>query len=235
MIRPIIKKIVSLLFVLFCLTCDVHAGGPVKQQRELLITGCARSGTTFIARVLRKSGLAVGHERDGAFGVVSWSMGIDTTDRCWGPSSGLYQFKHIFHQVRHPLKAIASFHLANQRSWDYVYRHIPQINREDKMIVRCVKYWIYWNLKAEKRAEWTYRVEDIENALPEMGRRLGRDLDPAIAKETSKTVNQRDYPIVITWKILSQTLKPELYLKLIKLAERYGYDVSEGYALKNSG
>ncbi|MBS3905020.1 MAG: hypothetical protein KGZ39_06820 [Simkania sp.] len=33
-----------------------------KKHRSLLIVGCARSGTTYIAKRLQKSGLQIGHE-----------------------------------------------------------------------------------------------------------------------------------------------------------------------------
>lgn len=202
-----------------------------RDERELLITGCARSGTAFIARVLRDCGLEVGHEKDSAYGIVSWPMTVNTPQRLWGPPSARYRFKHIFHQVRHPLKTIASFHLANELSWRYIFKHIPEIRLDDKMIVRCAKYWVYWNLKAEKRAEFTYRVEDIENALPEMSRRLGVPLDTKVLKNISKNYHQRPYHVHLTWEILHRTLKADLYTKVVRLAERYGYDVKEAIAL----
>ena len=226
------RALIGLLTICGLAFGSVDAGA-VREERQLLITGCARSGTAYVARVLRDCGLDVGHEKDASFGLVSWPMTVDTPQRLWGPPSGRYRFKHIFHQVRHPLKTIASFHLANELSWRYVFKHIPEIKLNDKMIVRCAKYWVYWNLKAEKRAEWTYRVEDMEKALPEMSRRLGVPLDASVLKNISKHYHQRPYHVHLTWEILHRTLKEELYTKVVRLAERYGYDVKEALTLLN--
>ena len=78
-------------------------------------------------------------------------MTVQSREQLWGPPSSNYRFKHIFHQVRHPLKTIASFHLANERSWRYVFKHIPEMKIHEKIIVRCAKYWVYWNLMAEEK------------------------------------------------------------------------------------
>lgn len=219
----------------FCLCFGALSAKVERQPRELLIVGCARSGTAYIAQVLQKCGLDVGHERDKSFGIVSWSMTVDTRQRLWGPPAAGFRFKHIFHQVRHPLKTIASFHLANELSWRYVFKHVPEIKIHDKIIVRCAKYWYYWNLKAEKRAEFTYRVEDIENAFPEMSRRLGIPLDPQVLKRVSKRTHPRPYNLELSWDILYKTLSDDLYDKVVTLAERYGYDVSEALAVRNRG
>lgn len=55
---------------------------------SILIVGCARSGTHWMARVLRSQGLDVGHERQGLDGIVSWCLApADTGDlpRWHGP------------------------------------------------------------------------------------------------------------------------------------------------------
>src|SRR5262249_4242348 len=65
----------------------------------LLITGCARSGTTFIADVLWHCGLQVYHEAPGRDGIVSWLMAARDVKTPYGPAYYNYRFKHIFHQV----------------------------------------------------------------------------------------------------------------------------------------
>ena len=81
---------------------------PAKEL-DMLVTGCARSGTLYITRVFQKCGLGVKHENwEPTYGMVSWPMAVNTKDNVWGPPSKDFTFKHIFHQVRHPLKAIAS-------------------------------------------------------------------------------------------------------------------------------
>ena len=33
--------------------------------------------------------------------------------------------------------------------WNYILSQIPEIRISDSHLVKCAKYWYYWNLKAE--------------------------------------------------------------------------------------
>jgi hypothetical protein len=203
-----------------------------QSQKELLIVGCPRSGTIFAATVLRRcGGLDIGHEKIRSQGVVSWLFSANSAKPAWGPLPTKYQFKHVFHQVRHPLKCIATMHLVLPEAWEYICREAPEIKVDDPLLVRTAKMWVYWNLKAEKRAEMTYRVESMESILPEMGKRLGIALDLAVLKKISTTTHSRNSNFVVSWSDLAQALEPSFYKQLVLLAERYGYDVTEGKAL----
>ncbi len=193
-------------------------------KRNLLILGCARSGTTYITKVLKKSGLRIGHERMKRDGVCSWEMVVDTPTVPWGEARNGCQFAHIFHQVRDPLKTISSVYYSEPaRVWDFIGEHLPEIKPEDPLLVKCAKYWYYWNLKAEAQAEWTYRIEDIDHAWNELGSRLGKDLKKVALKKVPKNVNTRKEHPTFTWKDLEEGLDPELYDKVRKLADKYGY------------
>ena len=52
-------------------------------RRELgfLITGCGRSGTTYMAKLLKAHGIDAGNERIGSDGVVGWQFAFDTDIR----------------------------------------------------------------------------------------------------------------------------------------------------------
>jgi hypothetical protein len=199
---------------------------PHRLVRELLITGCARSGTTYITYVLRNCGLNVDHEENAGYGIVSWPMAVDSSNSVWGPPSNRYRFKHIFHQVRHPLKAIASATTEPTRSWAYICQHCKNIKMHDKPLVKAAKYWYYWNLLAEKKAEWTYRIEDIENALDEMSRRLSIPLSKKALGRISKKTNSRRHASY-TWKDIKAAINPKLYAKILEMARRYGYNVDD--------
>jgi len=205
-----------------------------KKEVEFLITGCARSGTHFIAKVLKLHGLDVNHEGDARYGIVSWPMTVDTDRSPWGgPGSNHYYFKHIFHQVRHPLKTIASVMSTEPRSsWNYICKAVPEIKLDDPSIVRAAQYWYYWNLIAESKADLTYRVEDAATALPELSRILGYTLDTAILnKVPADTGTRKPKPGNLTWLDLRRALDDDLYDKIVCLAGRYGYDVSEAELL----
>lgn len=205
---------------------NVDSQKPLK-NRSLLIVGCARSGTSFITNFLRLNKYYVGHEREGLFGIVSWTMTANANTTPWGPGFNHFSFKHIFHQVRHPLKAIASAGNEPPISWIFIKKFVPEIKMDDPKIVKGAKYWYYWNLLAEKKAEWSYRIEDIENQIDEMAVRLGVHLNPAILKKIPTNINTRGYTDVYTWEDLRTTLDEDLYCNIIEMATRYGYDLSE--------
>lgn len=201
------------------------------RQRDLLVVGCPRSGTTFMNKVLNTYNVQVGHETDGKRGIVSWLFTANSKNPAWGPRPADYKFKHIFHQVRHPLKCIATMHLVVSKAWEYIAREVPEINLEESRLVCCAKMWVYWNLKAEKRAEMTYRVENIREALPDISQRIGTPLDPQILETISTKTHASKHNYVVTWEDLHNVLEPAFYKKLVLLAKRYGYQVEEGLAL----
>ncbi|MFI5343633.1 MAG: glycosyltransferase family 92 protein [Chlamydiales bacterium] len=202
---------------------------PQKNHKFLLITGCARSGTTYISKVLSHSGLEIGHERLWKDGCASWPMAVNSDYSPYGPPSKGIQFEHIFHQVRDPLQTISSvFSIEPQASWQFICSMIPNISLADTKLMRAAKYWYYWNLAAERKAEWTYRVEDIEIVWDEMCQRLNISLNRDALATVSKTTNTRGpHQIECTWKMLRNELPLEFYLKIQLLAHRYGYPIDD--------
>lgn len=198
-----------------------------KKEKTLLVVGCARSGTAYIAEVLKTSGINVGHERMDQDGVSSWALAANPPFKKRRVDPRKYHFAHTFHQVRHPLKTISSVYFEQDRhSWNYIMDFVPEIKLQDSHLVKCAKYWYYWNLMAEKMAEWTYRVEDIDKVWDEFGTRIGKGLSPNALEHTQKTVNKRESKKYdFTWEDLSSELDPDLLENIKKLARRYGYDV----------
>ena len=207
------------------------------QRRErILIVGCGRSGTKYIATLLTKMGLPIGHEYMRKYGIASWPFVFDT-DEIPPYTSNLrfkdYKYKVILHQVRYPLDVIRSFHTVDPKShvWAFIKRYIPNINESDSQTLKCMKYWYYWNLEAEKISSWTYRVENLYNDFdifcdqikhPELIKKKH------IVKELTKNVNTRKGNTKIDyWQITWEDLKHEdsdLCEKIKILAEKYGYD-----------
>ena len=175
-------------------------------------------------RVLRQCGYRVGHELIRRDGVCSWEMAVDTKKVLWGDARNGYRFDHIFHQVRHPLKAIASVYFTEPlESFAFFQSHIPEIKAEDSRLTQSAKYWYYWNLKAEAQAEWTYRIEELHCVWEEFETRLGRKLDKSALEIVPKTVNTRGNLDHLTWEELEEALEPDLYQKIRALAQKYGY------------
>lgn len=228
-----VKTILIASISCFSLIFHLYAHEINSDPPLLLVTGCARSGTGYIAKFLQESGLEFGHEYLKKDGLSCWLWTFDTVgDTAWfKPRKGL-MFKHIFHQVRHPLKVITSLSLTDppgsDTTWGYIQRQIPQIYEYDSHIIKCAKYWYYWNLEAEKIAEWTYQVEELELNLHLFERKLGVSLDPDLLKRISKKTNTRmEIEKYLSWDDLKNQLEPELFYSIISLAKKYGYKVPE--------
>lgn len=212
-----------------CLFFVSLVGMAQGNEHLLLITGCARSATTYISKVMEMNGLQFVHEGLARDGCSSWTMAVDAAKTPWGPGSKGLEFKHIFHQVRNPLSTISSVnHTEGEASWKFICEHVPEISLKEPQLHRCVKYWIYWNQIAENKAEWTYRIEDLEKVLPEMSERLGVPLDPISLKLISKiTFHRGDYEKKFTWRDMREQLPKKLLEELYAAALHYGYAIED--------
>jgi len=218
-----IKVAASFLFIFFLMFQALEAG-----SHTLLVTGCGRSGSNYMAVFLEKSGYKILHERFGDDGVVSWPMAVDSFSP-WGPLSE-ESFEHVFHQVRHPLFVITSWvvNLDNldRDEWKFIRRYIPEIDLSDSLVVQAAKYWYYWNLLAEKKAEWRYKIEDLKEVLPEFIERSGLVLDSRILDEIPSNYNSWNRTEnKITWAELEKELPWDLFQNIQDMACRYGYSL----------
>lgn len=215
------KKLAIVLCGLVILNCSAD-------EPLLLITGCGRSGTSYIAAALTLGGLEIGHEWLHKDGAVSW-LAVGDDQEVWPRvMTNHLKYQHIFQQVRHPLDVISSWYynddIIHPSLWDFIYKNAPQISASESLLVRCAKYWYYWNQLAEKKAEWTYRIEDIEEVIPEMERRLGVTLDHQTMKIVSKQSNHwHSIDKRITWADLKKGLTKQDYDNIVNLAKKYGY------------
>ena len=198
-----------------------------EPKQKLLVIGCGRSGTNYMAKFLEESGYDIHHERAGTEGCVSWPMVVNYYSP-WELSNG-ESFHHIFHQVRHPLDVITSWYEnlddLDEDEWNFIRRHLPQISRSDSLIVHCAKYWYYWNLLAEEKAEWQYQIEDIENILcPSFTNRSDLSLEYSVlAKQSKKHNSWKNISYRISWQQLKTELPESIYEKIINMSIRYGY------------
>jgi hypothetical protein len=145
---------------------EITAATSTVVQLPLLVTGCGRSGTKYIAFALRRIGLDVRHERLGRDGISSWTMAVRTERRPYGPPSSACSFNQIFHQTREPLQVIQSCLSFTESSWDFISENVP-CSRIAPLIIRAATYWLLWNEKAEEIATWRYRIEDFPDLVLE--------------------------------------------------------------------
>lgn len=192
----------------------------------LLIVGCGRSGTRYTAKVLRRAGLHIGHEERGHDGMVSWKSVAEPEE----------QKVHdvIWHQVREPLGVISSFYTVAPRSWRRICAAESRILEDDDLLLRCMKYWLYWNQRCEDVASVTYRVENMAAILPKLLGRVGVDnskntiqramrvpKDDHTRKQGHKVSDS--YP-QITWSDLD-AIDHSLADDIREQAKKYGYEV----------
>ena len=220
-----LKTLVSFFLCLFLGYVKLHA-----THHKLLITGCGRSGTGYMSAILKKSGYDILHERLGKEGLVSWPMAVNYISSS-EPSLN-DSFEHTFHQVRHPLLVMTSWiHTVNNvrhPEWGFVRQHIPEIRLTDSLMVHCAKYWYYWNLLAEKKAEWRYRIEDLNQIFPEFMLRSGLILNANALKEIPPNYNTwRFASHKLNWDHLEKSLPPDLYQNIRDMTVRYGYSLDE--------
>jgi hypothetical protein len=187
-----------------------------------LITGCGRSGTVYTSCLLDELGADVPHETMGLDGIASWLLAVEADWAPWGPLRHMFQYRTVLHQVRHPLAAIASAQTFRPESWNYICRHIP-CDVTEPLLLRCGKYWHYWNLQAEQTAEWTYRIEELPSVFEQVCEVVGVFPDRSRLAAVPADVNSRKERYgAITWDRLAE-LDPELTHKIQAQAAHYGY------------
>jgi hypothetical protein len=221
----------------------------IMEKRKLLITGCGRSGTFYSTEVWRQLGLDIRHERPiahhgvmGEDGAASWLMAVNDPNPPFGPSAVDYDFDTVVHQVRHPLKVIASvaqFILGKGRfAKEFIQRNVPQtgilddelsLNTHQQLILQAARYWYYWNLISEEKATVTVQVEQLERSLPFMCELVDAEYRRDVLSKIPTQINGRRYYLneelwAVDWKDL-EGLDLDLTEKIRNLAARYGYDL----------
>ena len=180
---------------------------------RVVITGCGRSGTSYIATVLQRHGLDVRHEEIGADGIVDWK---------WAPfvdPAGI----PIIQQIRHPLKVIASCSTFVPESWDYICRQ-ADIPRDLGVLARGMRYWLEWNKLVSKKAHFRYRVEELSSALPVVCSFFSVEPNYEAMESVSKQQNTRSWKYAaITWSDLMAADR-DLALRICRFAAECGYE-----------
>jgi len=197
----------------------------ITDEMPCLITGCARSGTRYIATALTASDLEIGHETMGRDGIASWLLAVQSEWVPWGPLPGVFKFKNILHQVRAPLHTISSLQTLLPISWHYACAYI-MCTMNAPLIVRCMKYYVEWNRLAKAKATFTYRVEHIGDVLADLSALLGVTIDRSVVFGIPADVNSRRGLFrSVGWDDLRRA-DEKLACEVASVAEEFGYDRS---------
>ncbi len=227
------------------------------KKRKLLILACGRSGTAYISKVFQKLGYDLGHERVGEYGCCSMYFVTPTTDCSIvnkGQKTGIhvkecrsdFEFEHIFHQVRHPLKAIESLagsFTRKVRLWTHTELNVClpgkaedyQCPYEDKLHW-AMHYWLDNNELCQEQAEFTYQLESVENYWKKLADTLNLypvPEFPTIKQNTNQGLRfafkTKEQVAIIkqnlhttTWTDLER-VNPTLTKRIKRLGKSYGY------------
>jgi len=142
---------------------------PIYMKR-VLITGCLKSGMGYITKALSTAGVKVGEKKMGPDGNVDWRR----------PYSDNTEYDITLHQVREPLADIEASLEMGAWAWNFICSKESRITMSDSVLLRSMKYWLYWNQRAQAAAEWTYRVESMPEVLDKILKAIkvdGKNLD----------------------------------------------------------
>jgi hypothetical protein len=145
-------------------------------------------------------GLDVGHEELGKDGISSWYLAVDCDTAPFGPGSRGLLFDHVFHQVRHPLKTIASLTTLKPESWAFIAEH-TEVDPSEPILRRCARYWLDWNRLTERIASYQYRIEDLPEQFRTMCCTLGIKEDRSKLERLPRDLHSRkDEPLLYAFE-----------------------------------
>lgn len=191
---------------------------------NVLITGHPRSGTRYVFQLLKSLRQNTSFEKRIENGItVSWKHIKNGTFEPPCPETNIKcDFDLIIHQIRHPLKVIASSTTLWTMSINYLATEtqLPDIIKNKENTVRnCMYTWIAWNKLIETKANWRFKIEDLPIMYKKFGIKLGIEIPflPQIGK-----INSRKH-IELTWEDLAFE-DYNAAVKIREMATRYGYE-----------
>lgn len=193
-------------------------------MKKIIILSCSRSGSRFTSKLLTQSGLKFPHERVGKHGGIGWPLLYK--EKIFIQSSDI-----IWHQVRNPIDTCQSL-LTHAKTLKKSVSKKAHLTYPINSLSWAMEYWYNWNKLCEKKASWTFRVEDLKKNNPTLQKISDYfNLDTLIFppyNENSREHNprfQKKY-VYLTPQILQNENK-ELFKRIITLATKYGYCLEE--------
>jgi hypothetical protein len=216
--------------------------------QRVLVTGCARSGTGYLAALLTEVGLACGHElvfeprtvRRSTSEAPDWPQPV-RAESSWLAAPYLARLPKgtaVVHLVRHPLAVMRSnlrigFFSAPSEYLEHACAHLPGLRQGD-LIERAARYWVGWNELIEREARrgglqlLRIRLERLdERGLRELCSALELGVTPSCARAAllqvpadTNTRGRRDQDHLVRFEDLSERTSR---LALEDAARRYGY------------
>lgn len=210
---------------------------------KYLVTGTGRSGTGYASKVLQSAGIGCGHET--VFGPQGLEYAEKVAGRVDADSSWLaapfldlpvLEGVQIIHLTRHPKHVIESLlriHLLDDRVEvhkpyrDFAYRHLPGLRKIEDAVLKCVYFYVHWNLMIEDRARLGGRVlarRQAEGPAEKLVEALGLPAQ-GLSLFDNRRYNARGGRRVDPVDITSLS-DPDLGAALMVMCDRYGYEIN---------
>lgn len=203
-----------------------------------LIMAHPRSGQNYISHVLQEVGLnmALGYLSGKAREMLDIERFGDANPVRDGTVAFQFvkdvsPFEVILHQVRHPLDSIASTLTEPSGAFNLIFTSIEWCNYEIKThdrdgfnkskLALPMWTWLYLNDEIEEKADWRYKIEDIDTVFPEICERFGvkaPDKVPGVSRNYYGRPHMK-----CSWDDLKEA-NEDLCEQIREKAEKYGYN-----------
>jgi hypothetical protein len=221
-----------------------ETAAPKSSRYPLRVIGHPRCGSGYVAQILSRLGLELGHEQLGADGLCSWIHTIDDLNRPFkSPYAPARAFRATLAYVRDPVAAIPSIMLENCRSESFAFRrfHIARwlgvdIAQRRNPLERAVESYLKWMELVERQQPlFTLRVERLlddlaahENNMAAAGLSLNwalHDAAQAVPMDFNRSADKYSAKKPDITPADYQALPSTLADALAAFCERHGYDL----------
>lgn len=190
----------------------------------MIVTGTGRSGTGYMAKLLTKCGLSIGHEKKFTpYGVKQSKFEHDSS---WLAVPHIKEPTVLI--LRHPLKVVKSlydigFFAEDNQYVEFVRTYTPYTLKYESELDECLAHWIVWNMQAEAKADLMFRLEDLDlddvNQILALAESKPVDSLPKIGMVNRK-LDYKTRDIELSWSKFDPTLA-----RLAQdMAKQWGYD-----------
>lgn len=135
-----------------------HEPHPARSEPGILVTGSGRSGTGWLAAVLKACGVNAGHEAWWTLGERHYGLDVDVS---WMGCFDDGYAGRVFAQVRDPRDCIPSIY-ANEWRHQYHVIRAQNVRLSGDWAVDACRIWVDYTRHAVERAEAWWRLESVK-------------------------------------------------------------------------
>jgi len=190
-------------------------------MRKIVIIGCARSSMEDTTELIKCLGHDFRNEDELAeIGFASWFHVVEE----------IKNEEAFFHQVKHPIPVISTLITISATSWEFIKEHI-KMDENYTPLQMAMKYWIEWNEISEKKSLFTFKFEEITNAIKDIFEVAGIentemfDINMAFyGRAKNQGVESASNFVELTVNDLKNE-DEKLFNQIVELSQKYGYSL----------